>query len=218
MKFFSMPQTADATSTGMGAKQRKHMVARHRHSFDRHGYSSSTLFWSSRGLQKVRFKALSEIGVEAWDSLLDVGCGFGDLFGWLGGNDLPVDYTGIDISQDILNKGMELNPELRLLHGELFDFDWPVQSFDWVFLSGTLNWNLHDNGEHALRLIRRMFELCRCGVAFNMLDQRHVNTATLGDLQAYDAADIFAFCQQLTSDCQLRTDYLSNDFTIYMKR
>ncbi|MDX8397741.1 MAG: class I SAM-dependent methyltransferase [Mariprofundaceae bacterium] len=202
----------------MHKKQRLRMIDRHRSSLNHHGYSPNALFWSSRGIQKTRFKVLSEIGVHSGDSLLDVGCGFGDLFNWLGSHDLATDYTGLDLSQEILDKAIEVNPQLHLLHGELFDFDWPMQSFDWVFLSGTLNWNLDDKGAYARRVITRMFELCRHGVAFNMLDIRKLNTTALGDLFAYDPDDILDFCQGLSDDCQLRSGYLDNDFTVYMKR
>jgi len=202
----------------MDSKQRKLMIKRHAHSFHQHGYAPNALFWSSRGIQKIRFKALAEIGIKENDSLLDVGCGFGDLYGWLKAHSLHLNYTGIDLSQDILNKGMELNPNLNLLHGEIFDFDWPDAAFNWVFLSGTLNWNLHDDGKYAQQMIQHMFELCSKGVAFNMLNQQHVDHQAMGDLIAYNAQNTFNFCQNISSNCQIRSDYLENDFTIYMKK
>jgi len=202
----------------MDNKQRKLMIKRHAHSFQQHGYTPNALFWSSRGIQKVRFKALAEIGINEHDSLLDVGCGFADLYSWLKAQKVQTHYTGIDLSQDILNKGMELHPKLNLLHGELFDFDWPNASFDWVFLSGTLNWNLHDDGKYARQLIEQMLKLCSKGVAFNMLHQQGVKHQELGDLIAYNAQEIFTFCQGICTDCQMRCDYLENDFTIYMRK
>ena len=202
----------------MDIRQRKRMIERHQQSLSHFGYSSEALFWESRKLQTIRFKVLAEIGIKADDSLLDVGCGFGDLNSWLSAHDLPVEYFGIDLSQDILNKGIELNQRLRLLQGEIFDFDWPAQSFDWVLLSGTLNWKLGDDGEYARRVIRRMFKLCRSGVAFNMLDNRELDSSTLCDLFAYDPGEMLAFCEDITPDCELRCDYHDNDFSIYMRR
>ena len=202
----------------MDAIQRKHMIDRHRHSFEMYGYSPDALFWSSRGIQKTRFKVLADIGISAGDSVLDIGCGFGDFFSWLAGCNKPIEYTGMDLSQDILTKAKQLNPELNLLSGELFDFDWQEKSFDWIVLSGTLNWNLHDNGVYARRLIQRMFELCYHGIAFNMLNSRVCNEKSMGNLLAYDPQEMLGFCQQITDKCQIRTDYLDNDFTIYMKR
>lgn len=218
MKRIYVPFGEDEVESGMNAVTRKQMIQRHQLSLNQYGYSPETLFWESRGVQKIRFKTLAEIGVKTGDSLLDVGCGFADLYSWLNGHDLVVDYTGIDLSPDILAKGKELTPELELMHGELFDFDWQPHSFDWLFLSGTLNWDLNDDGEYARRVIKRMFRLCRKGVAFNMLDNRNFADMNLGGLFAYDPQDILVFCKQITPDCQCRDDYHDNDFTIYMRR
>ncbi len=192
----------------------------HRESLSRHGHSPHTLFWGSRGIQKIRFRILSEIGIESGDSLLDVGCGFAELYSWLGSQGIEVAYTGIDLSPDILARARELHHHrseaLQLQCGDLFDFDWPDCSFDWVVLSGTLNWQLDDGGDYARRVIQRMFALCRRGVAFNMLNAEGQDMRTLPDLVAYDRKKVLDFCQNLTPECRCRDAYLENDFTIYM--
>ncbi len=198
-------------SSAMAAGERKLMIERHRHSLARFGYSPHALYWESREAQEMRFKVLSEIGIMAGDSLLDVGCGFGDLYDWLISHDLPVDYTGIDLSMEILDKGLDIHPTLNLQQGELFDFDWSL-------LSGTLSWCLKDEGDYARRVIRRMFELCRKGVAFNLLNSRTFDAANMGDIYAFDPAKIMKFCRDITPYCELHDGYLDYDFTIYMKR
>jgi len=205
-----------AGEAGLDAASRRRMIERHQRSHASFGYSPESLSWASRGVQKVRFKVLSEIGIAAHDSLLDVGCGFADLYSWLSGHELPVAYTGIDLSPEILATAKQINPELALLHGELFDFDWPPGSFDWVVLSGTLNWELKDEGAYARRVIRRMFGLCRKGVAFNLLDRNDFDAAMLNEMTAFEPQEVLAFCRQLSADCRLRNDYLAGDFTIYI--
>lgn len=202
----------------MSAEQRYSMVARHRESWRRHGYSTDTLFWSSRGVQKVRFKVLSEIGIEAGDSVLDVGCGFGDLRSWLQSACLYVDYSGIDLSPEIVEQGLAINRGANLQCGDLFDFGWPSQSFDWVVLSGTLNWKLGDQGAYAQRLIGRMYAFCRKGVAFNMLDARSLDDRLLGELASHDPETVMGWCRELTPHCEFLDNYLEHDFTIYMRR
>jgi len=197
---------------------RRRLIDTHRASLARHGYASKALFWESRGVQKIRFKALAGIGIQAGDSVLDVGCGFGDLKGFLQGQGSAVDYTGIDLSPEIVAKAAELFPDATILAGELFDFDWPAQAYDWVLLSGTLNWQLDDGGDYARRVIRRMFELCRKGVAFNMLNSRHPDMQAMAEFVAFDPDATLAYCRQITPECRCRTDYLANDFTIYLCR
>lgn len=47
--------------------------------------------------QKIRFKTLCEIGIQSTDSVLDVGCGNGDLLPFLESSiGKDVRYTGID--------------------------------------------------------------------------------------------------------------------------
>jgi len=198
----------------MKKEQRKRIVDRHRDSLIRHGYSSHALYWSSREIQELRFKVLAEIGVEAGDSILDVGCGFGDFKGWFEKQGGVVDYTGIDLSPDLLAEAAKRHPDAELNVGDLFDMEFADQSFDWAILSGALNELLHDDGDYAHRTITRMFQLCRKGVAFNLLDARHFKPH---DLQTHLPEEMLAFCHGLTPDCMLRDDYLKNDFTIYMR-
>jgi len=202
----------------MQTVQRERLIKLHGISHAAHGYAPDTLFWPSRGLQKTLFSVLADIGTQSGDSLLDVGCGFGDLYSWLHGAGLTVSYTGIDLSPEILETAARMNPGLDFRCGELFDFDWSAQSFDWVLLSGTLNWELDDDGDYERRLIRRMFDICRRGVAFNMLDLRHYKTTAMGEMKAHDPAAMLAFCQTITPDCSVQADYLPDDFTIYMQR
>lgn len=205
-------------SPAMDAVQKKHLIELHRDSLALHGCTAEALHWASRGRQKVRFKVLAGIGLASGDSLLDVGCGFADMLDWLHSHRLEVDYTGVDLSPDIIAHAARRHPDAKLLCGDLFDFPFEAESFDWVVLSGTLNWQLHDDGAYALRVIARMFALCRFGVAFNMLDVRNREMHELHELVAFDPHAMLDLCTRITPDCICRTDYLENDFTIYMRR
>ena len=199
----------------MKKEQRKRIVDRHRDSLTRHGHHANALYWSSREIQETRFQVLSEIGVESGDSLLDVGCGFADFKRWIEGESKAVAFTGIDLSPDLIRVAEEKHPDAKLLCGELFDFEFEEQSFDWVILSGAMNEQLHDQGEYARKMIATMYSLCGKGLAFNMLDARKLKAH---DLQSVEPQGMLAYCQSLCADVQLRDDYLPNDFTIYMRR
>lgn len=202
----------------MKPEQRQRIIDKHRDSLARHGHHPSTLYWSSREVQELRFKVLAEIGIEAGDTLLDVGCGFGDMFGWWRQQGIDVDYTGLDLSPDLIAHGNTLYPEATLLTGELSDFDFPPQSFDWVVLSGALNEALYDEGAYARGVIGRMYELCRNGVAFNLLNRNARGMRMMFDLASFEPEEMFAWCRGLVPRCELRDDYLENDFTLYLFR
>jgi len=199
----------------MKKEQRKRIVDRHRDSLKRHGYHPNALYWSSREIQEIRFEVLTEIGIQAGDSVLDVGCGFGDFKAWFEQQGGALDYTGIDLSPDLLAEARKRHPDAQFLCGDLFDMDFSEHGFDWVILSGTLNEQLYDEGDYACRVIGKMFQLCRKGVAFNLLDARWIKAH---DLQSHLPEEVMQYCYSLCPDCFLRDDYLDNDFTIYMRR
>ncbi|MCK5640241.1 MAG: class I SAM-dependent methyltransferase [Gammaproteobacteria bacterium] len=202
----------------MNKQQRQRIVDRHKDALLRHGHHPNALYWSSREIQEKRFQVLSEIGIQSGDSVLDVGCGFGDLAAYLEGQNLELDYTGIDLSPDLIEVGREKYPQAKFSVGDLFDFDPAPQSYDYVLLSGALAEQISDNGAYARRVIERIYAICRKGVAFNLLDARNDWVASRPDLQSFHPDEIMKFCKELTEQRQTRDDYLDNDFTVYLRR
>ncbi|MDX8405177.1 MAG: class I SAM-dependent methyltransferase [Mariprofundus sp.] len=199
----------------MKKEQRKRIVDRHRDSLTRHGYHPNALYWSSRDIQEIRFDVLANIGIKSGDSVLDVGCGFGDFKRWFEGQGKQLEFTGIDLSPDLIRVAQEKHPHATLLCGELSDFELEQESFDWVILSGAMNEQLHDDGAYARNMIACMYALSRKGLAFNMLDARYLNAH---DLQSVDPCQMLDYCRSLCPLAGLHDDYLANDFTIYMPR
>jgi SAM-dependent methyltransferase len=203
--------------SGLAEEQRKRIVDRHRDSLHRFGHSPAALYWSSREVQEIRFRMLCDIGIEAGDSVLDVGCGFADLKSWIERWRCPVRYTGIDLSPDILAVASREQPDARLICGDIFDLEAEPESYDWVLLSGALNEALMDEGRYARAVIARMFQLARRGAAFNLLNARYMAMFSFG-LQRFDPEAMLAYCRSLSPHCELHDDYLDNDFTIWMRR
>ena len=199
----------------MKKEQRQRIVDRHRDSLLRHGYHPNALYWSSRDIQEIRFNILAGIGINSGDSLLDVGCGFADFKRWFERQGKQLDYTGVDLSPDLIRVAREKHPDATLLCGELGDFDLQPAAFDWVILSGAMNEQLFDDGAYAGRMIAAMYALCRKGVAFNMLDARHLQAH---DLQSVDPYQMLDYSRSIAPQAELHDDYLANDFTIYMLR
>ncbi len=194
---------------------RKRIVDRHSDSLLRFGCHPNALYWSSKEIQELRFKVLAEIGLQSGDSVLDVGCGFADLRTWFNERNLKIEYTGLDISPDLVAVAKEKHPDVNLSVGELQDFDFAEGSFDWVLLSGALNEPYNDEGKYTREMIVRMWHLSRKGIAFNLLN---ANVIKAHDLQSFEPDEILRFCRTISDNCRLRTDYLANDFTIYMRK
>jgi SAM-dependent methyltransferase len=200
------------------ALKRKRIIDKQRDALLRHGHSPTALYWSSREIQELRFQVLLEIGVKTVASVLDVGCGFGDLYDYLQRRGIETDYTGIDLSPELIDKARELYPSAEFHSGDIFEFDPPAQSYDYVLLSGALNEEMDDGGDYARQVIRRMYQTCRKGLAFNLLDARDSSVAGRFDLQCFQPEEILNYCRSLGGECSLRDDYLDNDFTLLIIR
>ncbi|MCW8888505.1 MAG: class I SAM-dependent methyltransferase [Gammaproteobacteria bacterium] len=200
------------------AKQRQRIVNRHRNAYNSHGFRPHALHWSSQEYQFLLFDVLLGIGVESGSKVLDFGCGFGDLNGYFSEKGIEVDYTGIDLSPELLNEASYRHPDATLFEGDLFEFDPAALSFDYAFASGSLSEPLEDGGDYTRKTITRLFDSCRKGCAFNLLDAAHEWTANRLDLQSFDADEMVVWCRTLTADVELIKGYADNSFTLYLRR
>ncbi len=215
--------------------QRLRIQTRHRVSIENYGYQPQALFWSTQEAQEIRFQKLIEIlplnfiqstttdNDQAW-SLFDVGCGFADLQRYMVKQDLFPDYIGIDVSPEMVRGANGIEPELNVSEGEIFDFDYANNQFDYVMLSGALNEVVeteveglaNQQGDYARSVIRKMYDISRLGVAFNLLDRRFAWHQTRTDLQSFYPHEIIEYCQSFASQVTLIEGYLENDFTVYL--
>ncbi|MBT5876514.1 MAG: class I SAM-dependent methyltransferase [Candidatus Latescibacteria bacterium] len=77
-----------------------------------HGPTARGVDWNSAESQLLRFSILHEITkLRPTESVLDVGCGFGSFLGFLRDNNHRGAYSGIDISQNMIETAIQLFPE-----------------------------------------------------------------------------------------------------------
>lgn len=80
--------------------------------------------WDEKLKQMDKMKLVSSLVIG--DSVLDIGCGTGDLYRYL--ND--VDYLGVDQSGDMLNRARTRNPSAKFTQQNLYELNMPI--FDTV--------------------------------------------------------------------------------------
>ncbi len=173
-----------------------------------YGDSTLALGWGNKKSQEVRFKVLSEIGEVDGKSILDVGCGTGDLYNYL--KDRRIKYTGTDITPEFINIAKEKYHFARFLDRI------PDEIFDYVFESGIFNLPDENWDEMMVDTLMDMWEHCRLGMAVNFLSSYAINK-TAG-IKYTDPLEILKFIPLLTPKFILRHDYKENDFTIYCYR
>ena len=166
-----------------------------------HGRDSSyALGWKDLNSQQVRFKAPAGIADLSDHTVLDAGCGYGDLLSCLSGIYKGIKYTGIEQIPALFDKANKRHGHLTnvsFIPGNFTTMDLPVS--DYVFASGSLNYRSAD-AEFIFKMIRKLYAACRIGFAFNLLSQIIPN----GLIVAYDPEQIIHFCESLCPLCKAR--------------
>ena len=184
--------------------------------FAKYGHDVRSLLWGGvKNRQSLRFKILAEIDILDGASVLDVGCGFGDMYDFLKSKYRNIHYTGLDIVPDFIQiaSKVHLNADFRVLD----ILNGPInEKWDYIFVSGLFNRRLASGENKAFTeaMIYRMFELANKGVAADFLST-YVDFE-LPDAFHVDPASMFQFCKTLSKRVSLRHDYMPYEFAIYV--
>jgi SAM-dependent methyltransferase len=182
----------------------------------KHGNNVRSLGWGSRESQIRRFAVFADIGKLKGASVLDVGCGLGDLYGWMRKKRLDVHYTGIDLTPGMVKRARQRFPTVQFRVQDLLDVSLPITRHDYVLSSGIFTHRNRAPFDFLTAAIQRMFDLSKRAVAFNCLSA-WAKTKEPGEFHA-DPLKLLSFCRKLTPRVVLRHDYHPRDFTIYLYR
>ncbi len=164
------------------------------------------LGWGSEYSQEKRFSVLLDvIGFKEDDSVLDVGCGYGDLCKYI------QNYTGIDLRASAIDKAKNKYPGRDFKNCEIYSID---EKYDWVFASGIFcfdyEWEKNTND-----CIKKMHEISKKGLAFNFLSDLSEGNREIG-MKYTKIEEALPIVSSLCKNFTFRHDYLKNDFTVYM--
>lgn len=152
-------------------------------------------------------------------SVLDVGCGLGDLCLYLGGS---IPYTGLDINPEMIQIAQRrlpkhYGPQLRTCD-ILSDDGLAVEEHDFVFSIAVLSHKpkFDDSESYLRRMVTRLYELARIGAVFDLFSSR-VSYHMPYQLHV-DPAQFLTYCYTLTSVVAIRNDYSPYRFMVYLGR
>ncbi len=186
--------------------------------------SSWSVGWSDY-LQPVLFEKLIGIlpGIPESNpvSLLDVGCGLGDLIFYLKQHGYSsIRYNGIDIIPEMIYYGKIKYPRADLKIADFSDQTF-INEYDYIVCSGALNIlaakDRSGHEKYVMDFIKKMFALSKKGCSFNLLAIEGRQYFTDDNRFYYAERNKFIeFCSTITSKTYI--DFKDNDFifTIFM--
>ncbi len=181
-----------------------------------YGQDVKALSWGNVDSQRERFKILSEIGDLNDKSILDVGCGFGDFYVYLKGQDInPKQYVGIDINLLMISMAKNKLPEVRFEVADILTVKLK-EKYDYVIASGIFALETPKWDAITEKILRKMYKLSQLGVGVNFLSSRTTGKMLVGRHYT-NPRDMAKFAsKKLRAGIVLRYDYRPNDFTLYI--
>lgn len=201
----------------MDPQEKDYIRSFYESALERYGISPWALHWNSASTQQARFEALSCVGDWHGASILDVGCGLGDLYQFLQESVGQFSYVGCDISPRMVEAARTRFPGGHFVVRDILEEAFPAASFDYVVASGTFSIRTKGHDEFLRDMIRTMYALCAKGTAFNLLERNPFEY----DEEFFYSADpqeVLQFCRTLSNNIVEKKGYLWGDFTVFMYR
>lgn len=189
----------------------------HRHRIDAHSSgTTAALGWRKKDSQVKRFEVLATVGDLNGCSLLDVGCGYGDLKEFLGRRFSQFTYVGIDQMPEFIAEAQNRYADCSDTYFYQADFtSVAFPQVEYVFASGALAYRC-DNPDFYQDMIKKMYQAASRAFVFNMLDADQFPAHPL--LVGHDIEKIVSFCQGLSPCVKVVNGYIEDDFTVFMYR
>jgi len=189
----------------------------HRHRIAEFGRDDvMALGWRSANSQQKRFEVIASLADFAGSTVLDVGCGRGDLKAFLDQRFADVAYLGIDQMPEFIadaNARYAGGTPCRFYEGDFTTAAFP--RVDYVIASGALGYRTEDS-DFLPDMICRLYASASRAAIFNVLDARQFPDHPL--LLGRNCDEVVAYCRTLSPMVDVVTGYLPDDMTVRITR
>ncbi|MGH2885576.1 MAG: class I SAM-dependent methyltransferase [Solirubrobacteraceae bacterium] len=180
---------------------------------ERYGHDPRAVDAPSRESLDIRHAVLAELADMSGKSVLEVGCGFGDLGASIRERYDRVTYRGIDLSPRMVQEGRRVNPGLELEVGNVLDLP-GAEAYDFVVAQGIF-YLLREAPEERMReIVTRMFTLASEAIAFTAISAWAAERNP--DEFYVDPRVALELGHSLTRSVVLRHDYHPGDLALYL--
>ncbi len=195
--------------------ERARIVQFHRRRIARFGGGTlGALGWKAPASQLGRFDVIARVGDLSGRSVLDLGCGYGDLKQYLDERFCGVTYIGVDHMPEFIEDARRRYQgcsDTSFFQADFGRLELPI--VDYVLASGAFAYR-RSGPDFFTRMIEKMYRAAAVGVGFNMLDDAVFKPYDL--LEGQDRKRIVSFCRSICPHVQLIDDYAADDFTVFM--
>jgi SAM-dependent methyltransferase len=187
-----------------------------------HGATAQGVDWNSAESQLLRFEQLLKVcDLRQPFSIIDYGCGYGALLGYLWSQGVVMKYYGFDISESMISKARELYGEND--RTKFYSVPESLSKADYTVASGIFNVKLQTSDEewHAYMIdtLAKMADLSVKGFSFNVLTSYSNPERRRTDLYYADPLFWFDHCKRRYSRfVTLLHDYPLYEFTILVRK
>ena len=186
-------------------------VARYSERYAVHGVSHETLGWGSREQQAYRFDRVLDCADFAGRTVLDVGCGFGDLLAHLQQGKIEIaGYLGIDVNPDLIGEAKQRFPDASFECLGLMELAEDRFASDLVVMLGLLNFRQTrmENPFYAKTMLTKAYDICREACVADFLSDQVVEDYPKEDfVYYYDPCRVLADALELSAHVSLKHDY-----------
>jgi SAM-dependent methyltransferase len=186
---------------------------------DSNGDFSAAVRSNDRQRQYMRFGEL----VSGFDlnndqaTLLDIGCGNGELYLYLNFRGWRGAYTGIDITDALLTQARERFSAVKFEHRDIMSETGVGEGelYDYCCISGVFNVNVGQDFDWAAEFVKRSFAMCKAGLAFNAIST-YTNWRD-DDMFYISPEEMFGFCvKNLSPRVTLAHHNLPYNYTVHV--
>ncbi len=170
----------------------------------------------SREGQVYRYRKLFEIADLDGASVLDIGCGLGEMYPALRERYPTARYEGIDLVPEMVAQAARKHPGVRFRAVDLLSTTIP-ERYDYVLLSGVFNNAMAEATGYLERLVDQSWSLTTKGLGFNFLPI-HVNFSQ-PTMAYHDPARVLDFCvRRLSPRVRMDHHYERCDVAVFVSR
>lgn len=187
-----------------------------------HGETPQGVDWNGTESQILRFEQLCKlINTSASFSINDLGCGYGAFFDFLVGNFESFDYSGLDVSKDMISTAVQRFKDAK--NAEFVVSAEPGRIADYCVASGIFNVRLSRPDNEWQAYIEATLDILdrtsSSGFAFNCLSSYSDSEKMRDYLYYADPCKLFDYCKRRYSrNVSILHDYELYEFTILVRK